>query len=87
MAWPAALAEVVIGVALIVGVATRYMSLFAFVYLIITIVLAHRYWTFPAAQQTTQFAQFLKNLAIMGGTLVLFVTGAGRLSVDRWMRR
>ena len=87
MAWVATAAELGIGIALILGVATRYVSLFAFVYLVITIWLGHRYWTYPAAQQTAQFTQFIKNLAIMGGTLLLFVTGAGRLSVDRWMRR
>jgi putative oxidoreductase len=87
LAWPAAIAEVAIGVALILGVATRYVSLFAVVYLIITILVAHRYWAYPAAQQGNQFAHFLKNLAIIGGTLMLYVTGAGRYAVDRMMRR
>jgi putative oxidoreductase len=32
-----------------------------------------------AAQQTN----FLKNLASLGGTLLLFVTGPGRFSIDR----
>ncbi len=86
-AWPAMGAEVVLGAALILGIATRYAALATFFYLIITIVLAHRYWDYPAAQQTAQYTQFLKNLSIMGGTLVLFVTGAGRFSVDNWLRR
>jgi putative oxidoreductase len=81
-AWPGAISEVVIGAALILGLATRYAALFAFVYVIITIALAHRYWEYPAAQQGNQFAHFLKNLAIMGGSLALFVTGAGRFSLD-----
>jgi putative oxidoreductase len=87
-AWPATAAEVVLGAALILGLATRYASLATFVYLGITIALAHRYWEFPAGQpQATQYANFLKNLAIMGGTLLLYVTGAGRFSVDAWLRR
>jgi putative oxidoreductase len=82
-AWPGAIAEVVIGAALILGLATRYAALFAFVYLIITIALAHRYWEYPAGQQlNAQFAHFLKNLALMGGSLAVFVTGAGRFSLD-----
>jgi putative oxidoreductase len=81
-AWPATLAELLIGIALILGVATRYAALFAVVYVIITIALAHRYWEYPAAQQGNQFNHFLKNLAIMGGALALFVTGAGRFSLD-----
>jgi putative oxidoreductase len=83
MAWPAATAEVVIGLALILGFATRYAALACFAYLIITIVLAHRYWTYPPDQQVNQFNHFIKNLAIMGGALYVFVTGAGRYSTDR----
>ena len=87
MAYLSMLGELAIGLALIFGIATRYLSLFAFVYLIITIVLAHRYWDYPPAQQMAQFNNFLKNLSIMGGSLLLFVTGAGRFSIDGWLRR
>lgn len=86
-AWPATAAELVIGAALILGIATRYASLAGFFYLIITIALAHRYWEYPAAQQLNQYNHFLKNIATMGGTLLLFVTGAGRFSIDGWLRR
>ena len=85
-AWPAMAAELLLGIALILGIATRYASLFAFVYVIITIVLAHRYWEYPAAQQIAQYNNFCKNLAIMGGALALYLTGAGRFSLDNWMR-
>ena len=54
--------------------------------LIMTIVLGHRYWTYPPAQQANQYAHFLKNLALMGGALMLFWSGAGRYSVDARMR-
>ena len=86
-AWPSILGELAIGIGLVLGLATRYAALFGFVYLIITILLAHRYWTYPAAQQANQFIQFVKNLAIMGGMLFLFVTGAGRYSVDAWLAK
>jgi putative oxidoreductase len=85
-AWPAMAGELVIGIALILGLATRYASLFAVVYVIIATALAHRYWQYPAAQQGNQYAHFCKNLAMMGGLLVLYLTGSGRFSVDRWMR-
>jgi putative oxidoreductase len=86
-AWPAAAAEVVIGLALILGFATRYAALAAFVYLIIATALAHRYWGYPPEQQGNQFNHFLKNIAIMGGALYIFVTGAGRYSTDRVLTR
>jgi putative oxidoreductase len=81
-AWPAAISEVVIGATLILGLATRYAALFTIVYVVIAIALAHRYWEYPAAQQGNQFNHFQKNLAIIGGALVLFVAGAGRFSLD-----
>jgi uncharacterized membrane protein YphA (DoxX/SURF4 family) len=34
-----------------------------------------------------QHAHFSKNLAILGGILLLAVTAGGRLSVDGWRRR
>ena len=75
-----------IGIALILGIATRYASIATFIYLIITVAVAHRYWAVPAAQQNAQYAHFCKNLALMGGALLLFWSGAGRYSVDSRMR-
>jgi putative oxidoreductase len=84
--WPSMLAELAIGITLILGIATRYASLFTFVYLIIATALAHRYWEYPPAQASNQYAHFCKNLAIMGGALALYLTGAGRFSLDNWLR-
>jgi putative oxidoreductase len=86
-AWPAILGELAIGIALILGFATRYVSLFTVIYLIIATALAHRYWEYPQAQQTNQYNHFLKNIAIMSGALMLYVTGPGRFSLDRWLRK
>lgn len=85
-AWPAILSELAIGIALILGLATRYASLYTVFYLIIATALAHRYWEYPQAQQANQYNHFLKNVAMMGGALLLYVTGPGRLSIDRWLR-
>ena len=76
-----------IGLTLILGFATRYAALVCLLFLIVATALAHRYWEYPAAQVTAQYNNFLKNLALFGGTLVLFVTGAGRFSVDRMLSK
>ncbi len=77
-AWISAFSEVIL------GIATRYAALVIFIYVIIATAIAHRYWEYPAGPvQIGQFNNFLKNLAIMGGSLVLFVTGAGSYSVDK----
>jgi putative oxidoreductase len=64
-----------------------YATLVCLLFLIVATALAHRYWEYPAAQVMAQYNNFLKNLAIFGGVLVLFVTGAGRFSVDRAMSK
>src|SRR5215813_3848012 len=81
--WIGAPVEFLIGITLILGIATRYAALLCLLFLIVATALAHRYWEYPAAQVGAQYANFLKNLAIFGGILVLFVSGAGRFSVDR----
>ncbi len=86
MVWPTTVGEIAIGVSLILGLATRYGALFSVAFTIVATGLAHRYWAFPAAQQGGQYTHFIKNLAIIGGGLLLFITGAGRFSLDRWMR-
>ena len=87
LAWFTAIFELVLGAALIVGVAARYAALATFVWALITTVVAHRYWMYPVAQQGAQYIQFLKNLSIMGGALFAFVAGAGRYAVDAFLAR
>jgi putative oxidoreductase len=81
-AWFAGLFEFVVGAALILGIGTRYAALATFVWVLVATLIAHRYWTYPAAQQGPQYTNFLKNLSIIGGLLYAFVMGAGRYAVD-----
>jgi putative oxidoreductase len=73
---------VILGAALILGIGTRYAALASFVSVLVATAIAHRYWTYPAPAQAAQYNNFLKNIAIMGGALCAFVTGAGRYAVD-----
>jgi putative oxidoreductase len=75
--------EYLVALSLILGIATRYGALLGIAYVIVATVLAHRYWQYPAAQQVAQYTNFLKNIAIFGGLLFVFVSGGGRISVDR----
>jgi putative oxidoreductase len=81
-AWFGGFTELGLGLLLILGLATRYAALATFVWVLAATVIAHRYWTYPAAQQSGQYNNFLKNLCIMGGAFYAFVAGAGRYSVD-----
>jgi putative oxidoreductase len=81
-AWSVGCVELVLGVALILGIATRYAALAGFLFVVVATAIAHRYWAYPAAAQGAQFNNFIRNLAIMGGTIYAFVYGAGSISAD-----
>jgi putative oxidoreductase len=79
--------EVTVGVALILGLATRYVAIVIFIFVLIATAFAHRYWTYVAEAQRAQFIQFTKNLAMMSGSLFLLVVGAGRFSIDAMLAK
>lgn len=76
--------ETLISIGLILGVGTRYCAVLTFVFVLVATAIAHRYWEYPAgAQQIGQYNHFLKNISIMGGAMLIFVTGAGRFRFYR----
>ncbi|HEX2528627.1 MAG TPA: DoxX family protein [Geminicoccus sp.] len=75
-------AEFVGGLALLAGAWTRWAALALAVFTVAATLIAHRFWAFPPDEQMMQTTQFLKNLAIIGGLLALYVAGGGRLGVD-----
>jgi len=82
--WVALLLELLISASLILGIGTRYGAILTFVFVVVATAIAHRYWEYPAGpQQIGQYNNFLKNISIMGGALVVLVTGGGRFSLDR----
>lgn len=88
LAYVGAPAEFFGGVALIIGLATRYAVLLLVAFLLVATFSAHRYWDFTdMAQRRMQEMQFGKNIAVLGGFLALFVAGPGRFSIDGWLRR
>jgi putative oxidoreductase len=75
-------------IALIVGFATRYVVIGFVIFLLVATFSSHRYWEFAdAAARRAQDGNFYKNLSMLGGFFALFVCGAGRLSVDGWLRK
>lgn len=78
LAWPVILLELVGGLLLVIGWQTRYVALALGGFSVLAGLLFH----FQPADQM-QMTQLLKNLAIGGGMLLLFVHGAGAWAVDR----
>ena len=79
--------EFIGGVLLIVGLATRYASLVILLFIIIASFSSHRYWASEPAQVANQSSHFWKNVSMMGGTVLLFITGAGRYALDAMLQR
>jgi putative oxidoreductase len=75
------------GLAILLGFATRYAALAILAFTIVATFSSHRYWNFSGAERTGQQSHFMKNVSMMGGILLLFITGAGRLSLDRVLAR
>ena len=75
------------GIALIFGFATRYIILGFVIFMLVATFSSHRYWEFAdAAARRSQDSSFYKNVAMLGGFFFLFICGAGRISVDGWLR-
>jgi len=87
LSWLAIAVEWVIGISLVLGIAVRYGALLGLLYVIVATVTAHRYWQYPQPQQVVQFIFGTKNLSILGGLLVLFVTGGGCYSIDNRLQK
>jgi putative oxidoreductase len=75
------------GIAVILGLATRYAAVLTAGFVVAATLISHRFWEFEGAAYQMQYIQFGKNLAILGGFLVLFAAGAGRFSLDRLLGR
>jgi putative oxidoreductase len=74
--------EVLVPIALILGVFPRISALLLIAFVVVATALAHRFWQFPdAAAYRGQLNHFLKNIAIIGGMLYYFVTGPGAFSL------
>ncbi|HEV7674077.1 MAG TPA: DoxX family protein [Candidatus Angelobacter sp.] len=59
------------GLMVLTGFKARYAALVIAVWLIPVTLIFHHFWGIPAAQQQEQMINFLKNVAIMGGLLIL----------------
>ncbi|MGR3909382.1 DoxX family protein [Burkholderia sp. SR8] len=72
---------------LIVGYKVKPLALLMAVYTVATAMVGHNFWdATDAAVQHDMVIHFWKNIAIAGGFLLLFVTGAGGASIDALRR-
>jgi putative oxidoreductase len=71
------------GLAIACGWKTRWAAAALCLFIIPTTLVFHAFWTSPAAETQMQMIHFMKNLAIMGGMLVLAGFGPGAWALER----
>jgi putative oxidoreductase len=74
--------ELPVAFAVAIGAFVRPLTLLLILYTLGTALIGHRYWTKTGAARVDNMDGFYKNLSIMGGFLLLHITGPGRYSID-----
>jgi putative oxidoreductase len=74
--------EVLGSLLLIVGWQARWAALALAAFTLVASVLFHNFWAVPAAQQMVPQLLFMKNIAAIGGLLMVYAFGPGSLSLD-----
>jgi putative oxidoreductase len=86
----AALAAIVIeffvALAVAFGAWTRPLAALLALYTLGTTLIGHHFWTMEGADRYANAINFYKNISIIGGFVLLYVTGAGKYSVDARLR-
>ena len=74
--------EVLCGLALVVGFGTRIAALILAIFTLVASFFFHPYWNVTADQQLIPFLLFYKNIAVVGGLIILAAFGPGGWSID-----
>jgi putative oxidoreductase len=74
--------ELQVAFAVAVGAFTRPCAVLLALYTLAAALIAHHYWSMPGPNKVDNMESFYKNLSIVGGLLLLSVTGAGKYSID-----
>jgi putative oxidoreductase len=83
LVWLVILVEIGGGLLLILGWKTRLAAWILAIFVVCATFTAHRFWEFDGPQYVAQLTNFMKNLAIAGGLVLVAACGPGRLSVDK----
>ena len=70
------------GLAIAFGWKTRWAAVAMAIFLIVITPIFHAFWNVPADQAMAQNINFMKNVSILGGMVLLWAFGPGGFSMD-----
>ena len=79
----AVIMEVPAAILIVLGFYTRPLAVLFVFYTLGTAVIGHHYWDMSGDAVMPNMINFYKNVSIAGAFLLLAVTGAGAISIDR----
>ena len=71
------------GILLAIGFKTRWVALVMGLFLIVITPIYHDFWDATGGARMGQEINFMKNVCILGGMLMVYALGPGRYSADR----
>jgi putative oxidoreductase len=71
------------GLLLVIGWKARWAAFLIFLFIIPVSLTYYNFWAMEGAQAAMNKIQFMKNISIMGGMLLVAAFGPGRYSVDK----
>ena len=75
------------GLAVLFGWKTRWAALAYVAFLIVITPIFHNFWTMEGPARMANNINFMKNLTILGGFLLLYAFGPGKYSLDTMLQR
>jgi putative oxidoreductase len=82
LVWVVIAIEILGGLALILGYRTRVVAIGLAIFTLLASIAGHAFWAAPVDAAFIQQLLFFKNIAVIGGLLVLASSGAGKFSID-----
>src|SRR3979490_75736 len=74
------------GLAIVLGIEVRYAAALMITFVIVATLISHRFWELQGALRQAQATQFSKNMAIIGGFVLLLAASGGRFALERLWR-
>lgn len=80
--------ELLGGLSILIGYKAKWGAWLLVLFLVPVTFTLHRFWLIPdPMMRQMDMAAFMKNISMLGASLLIAYFGAGPLSVDEWLRR